>query len=257
MRDIRKLVLLAVMALAATAIAAPAALAQSNPENHETLELRNKATGAHCPAVTKPTAHTVAGGCFTHTKSQGEWEFRKHVFGIESHFTSCEVEFYERLNEDGEGYMLHQSFSHPSCVRRPCQEPSPETEPTPWPAHLDELHKPGVNGETGLTSPIGGHTEILTFNFCVEPIGGGTDETCEIDVAFNQTATPSQYEGGGAGSEMASHGISGFRCEIVGHYITEHIPVGQQGREENLVGGQQEGEITITHLLNENKAENP
>jgi hypothetical protein len=253
----RQLLLLAIMALAVTAIAAPAALAQSNPENHETLEAVNAATLVHCPAITKPTTHTVSGGCLIHAKSQGEVELRKHVFGIESHITSCENEFWGRLNEDAEGYITHQLLSHASCVRQPCKEAG-ESTPTPWPAHGDEVHKPGVNGETGVASPIAGHTEVLTTNFCIEPIGGGADETCEIDVAFNQTATPNQYEFGGAGTEMASHGISGFRCELVGHWITEHIKDGSaQGKEENMANGQQEIEVKVTHLANENKAENP
>jgi hypothetical protein len=259
MRNVRRLVLLAIMALAAAAIAAPAALAQSNPENHETLEAFNEKTQVHCPAVMKVN-HVVSGGCLIHATSNGEVELRKHVFGIESHIATCENEFYGRLNEDAEGYILHQKLFHAGCVRQPCVEAG-EPEPTPWPAHGDELHQPGVDGETGVTSPIAGHREVLTTNFCVEPVGGGADETCEIDVAFNDHADvgkPHEYEFGGSGVEMASHGISGFRCEVVGHWTTEHIENGTAaGKEENLANGQQEIEVDVNHLPNENKAENP
>jgi hypothetical protein len=248
MRNARRL-LPAVMVLAVTAIAAPAAFAQSNPENHETLEVLKEPPLDHCPAVSK-LVHTATGGCLIHVKSNGEIELRKHVFGIESHISAgCEWEFWARLNEDAEGAIIHQKLvPHPSsCIRQPCKEAG-EPSPTPWPIHLDEGHVPGVDGETGI--PAG---EWITFNFCVEPVGGGADESCEMSVPFNEIAgSPHQYELGNA-VEISSHGISGFRCELVGHWLSEAV----NQTLENVPGGEAETKVEIRHIPFENKAEVP
>jgi hypothetical protein len=252
MRNVRKLLLLAIMALTAAAIAAPAALAQSNPENHETLEITNEVTGQHCPAVTK-LPHQSTGGCLIHAKSNGPVELRKHVFGIESHITTCENEFWGVVNEDAEGSIIHQVLTGANCQREACREDG-EPERTPWPAHGDELHKVSPpRGETGLVTPVAGHTEILTTNFCVVPLNMSGNESCEIDVPFNQTATTHEYEFGDAAVEMASHGVSGFRCELVGHWRTEHV----NGTLENIPGGRAEVKVEVKHVEAENKAENP
>jgi hypothetical protein len=251
MCNLRKLLLLTVMAVAATAVvAAPTAFGQ-NLENHETLEVLKEPTLGHCPAVTKPTSHTTSGGCLIHVKSTGEVEVRKHIFGIESHIGRCENEFWGRLNEDGEGYVIHQKLiPHPDglCVRQPCTEPG-ESVPTPWPAHGDEGHVPGVDGETGV--PAG---EYLVFTFCFEPIGGGSDESCEVSAPFNAVGGAGHnYEFGNVGAEIPGHGTSGFRCELVGHWQTEAV----NGTLENLLGAEPETKIEIRHLTNENKAEVP
>jgi hypothetical protein len=250
MRNLRKLLLLTVMAVAAAAVVAPTAFGQ-NLENHETLEVLKEPALGHCPAVTKPTPHTTAGGCLIHAKSTTEVELRKHVFGIESHIARCENEFSGRLNEDGEGYVIHQKLiPHPDglCDRQPCIEPFPETEPTPWPAHGDEGHVPGVDGETGV--PAG---EYLIVNFCVEPVGGGGDETCEVSVPFNTVGGVGHDYEVGDGVEIPGHGTSGFRCEVIGHWQTEAV----NGTLEDEPGGEAETKIEIRHLANENKAEAP
>jgi hypothetical protein len=239
MRNARKLVLLAVMALAAMALTAPTAFGQLQ-EDHETLELKNTTTGVHCPAVNMANK---SGGCLIHAKSEPTQgvELRKHVFGIESHITTCDNEFTGRVNEDAEGYIGHQLLTGASCVRQPCKVDGVTTE---WPAHGDEAHKDTVPkaGETGVL-PSHGHREVLTVTFCVEPIGGGADESCETSVPFNQTvAGKAEF---GTGEEIAGHGFSGFRCELIGHWETEHTssPEGVPPL------------ITITHVGCENKAE--
>jgi hypothetical protein len=240
MLNTSKLLLLAVAMLVTAAIVTPAAFAQSNPENHETLEFTNESFGGHCSAVTKPTAHTVSGGCLFHGAG-GTAELRKHVFGIESHITTCGAEFHGRVNEDAEGVMVNQTFSGASCNRQPCQEAG-EAGPTPWPVHGDEAHNVGIDGESGL-SPVDSHREFLTVTFCVEPIGGGADESCEIDFAANQVGATHASEYGGA-NESPAHGVSGYRCEIVGHWTTE-------------TGGAGEINPVVIHLPNENKTEVP
>jgi hypothetical protein len=196
MRNARKVLLLAVMALAAMAFAASTASAQS-------LELTDEATGAHCPAVTL-NGTDVDGGCLTHATSESAIELRKHVFGIESHITSCNNEFAGRVSEDAQGYIFEQVLSGAGCARQACK---PTGEGTPWAASGAENTGTGAQG-------------FLTTDFCVEPVGGGTDETCEIDVPFNAYSNQHRQEYGQAG-EMSSHGISGFRCELVGHWNSE------------------------------------
>jgi hypothetical protein len=240
----RRLLSLAIMTLVVTMIDVPVVLAQSNPENHETLEVTREPTGVHCAAVLKPTAHAVAGGCLIHATSVFTVELRKHVFGIESHITSCNNEFSGRINEDAEGYIIEQHFAGASCQRQPCIETG-ESAGTPWPVHGDEAHNPGVDGETGVASPVIGHTEVLTTNLCVEPVGGGADESCEVDIPFNQTGAPHIHElGFDSITELSGHGISGFRCELVGHWISENSGVG-------------EVRIEAIHIQVENKAEVP
>lgn len=231
MRNARKLMLFAVMALAAMALAAPAAFGQA--EGIETIEITNETgANAHCPVLT-PTG----GGCLIHATSEGPVELRKHVFGIESHITSCENEFWGRVNEDGEGRITHQQLTDPSCQRQPCKVSGVST---PWPAHGDEGEGP---------APIEG-TEKLTTVFCVEPLGGGTDESCEIEVPFgtedNTLPADHEYEFGHS-LEIPGHGVGGFRCELVGHWHTEVGPAGAQMREENQLSGEEEVAIEVTH----------
>lgn len=242
MRNVRKLLLLAAMALAAVGLSVPAAFGQVQ-ENHETLEILD-GQGNHCPAVNMATH---SGGCLIHATSETNVELRKHVFGIESHITSCTHELWGRSNEDAEGWITSHNFiGGPSCVRQPCKVSGVSQE---WPAHADEGHVVGVDGETGV--PAG---EWGTVTFCVEPVGGGTDESCEIDIPANQAgAGLAEF---GQVTEMAGHGFSGFRCELIGHWNTEH-GVGDDENEENLPGAESEDEITIVHLANEDKAETP
>jgi hypothetical protein len=243
MFNARKLLLLAFVAAAAITIAAPTSFGQSNPENHETLEFVNEPLGTHCGALSKPTAHTVSGGCLIHATSNGSVELRKHVFGIESHITNCSAEFQGRVNEDAEGFMINQVLSGINCQRQPCKEAG-EAGPTPWPAHGDEAHDPGIDGETGV-SAVSGHTEIMTTVFCAEPVGGGADESCELVLPVNQIPSTHTAEyGAAAPTELTPHGVSGYRCEMVGHWTTE-------------TGGAGEVNVAVPHIADEDQAESP
>jgi hypothetical protein len=240
MLNIRKLLLLAVMAIAATVISVPAAFGQS--ENHETLEYLQEASAQHCPAVSKPTAHTVSGGCLIHATSEGGVELRKHVFGVETHLTSCSNEFHGRVNEDAEGFIINQVLSGAGCARQPCKEAG-QAGATPWPAHGDEAHRVSPPaGETGVLS-VANHREVMTSSLCIEPIGGGADETCEVDFPANQVGGTHAGEYGDA-AELTSHGTGGFRCEVVGHWNSE-------------TGGAGESSVVVSHIAQENKAETP
>jgi hypothetical protein len=190
--------------LAVTAFLAVAALA---PTASAEVEGYSEPDDQPCPSVTT-TGTDVNGGCLMHIASEDTVELRKHVFGIESHITRCESEFMTRIAQNADGYAFEPQLSTGStgtCTREACAESAGES--TPWPVSANE------------GTPIEG-TEYMTVNFCVEPIGGGTDESCEIDIPFQSSETDHSIEFGHA-SEIPGHGISGFRCELVGHWSNE------------------------------------
>lgn len=234
MRNVCKPLILAALAVAALTTMAPAAFGQLE-EAHETLELRSETTGNHCPVVT-PTA----GGCLVHATSEGAVELRKHVFGIESHITTCNVEAWGRTNEDAEGYVLHHKLTGAGCTRQPCDGDG--NGPDLWHGHGDETTLEG-------TAPIEGD-EKVEIVLCVEP-AGGVDESCELEVPVNETATNHQYEFGH--SELPGHGVSGFRCEPIGHWQTEQT----EGFLENNSNLQKENIIEAVHLPTAAKPEVP
>lgn len=206
-----KLPVIAAVVTAMMAVAASSASAQ-------TLEITNEDTGLHCPAVSV-TGTDVNGGCLGHAASESV-EIRKHVFGIESHITTCNLEFHGRVNEDGGGQATEQAFSGASCQRQACKVGA---EAQPWPVQGVEVLGTG---------------EILTATFCIEPLGGGSDETCEIDLPLSQ-APPDHTVELGAATELSAHGVSGFRCELVGHWVSE-----TGGTHD----GDPEGDLVLAHL---------
>jgi hypothetical protein len=195
MRLARKLMLLATMAIAAMALAAPSAFGQND------VEVTNEATGAHCGtlATTPCSAHGVSTGSVTLTA---------HVFGAESVQTVCNNEFTLQTDEDGNGRLINQNLSGASCTRQPCRDA--DNNVLPW------------NG-TGAETAVG--VLRLTVNFCVEPIGGGSDTTCELEVPIKHSGGHA-YEFGtkdakGNPVEIACHGTAGFRGEVTGHWVSE------------------------------------
>jgi hypothetical protein len=228
MRSFRILALLVTAALAAMALTASAVSAQVGPDLEITDEENNNVP---CPPVTI-VGTDVEDGCLIHANSESGnlVELRKHVFGIESHITKCNNEFFGRVDSHAEGYIYEPVLSGPDCTREPCKVNGSETgESIPWQAHGKE----GGGSET---------REILTVNFCLEGImQGGAEEHCEIEIPFEQEAGSGlhDYEFGHNG-EIASHGVSGFRCEIIGHWHTEWI--NGQGHD-----GDQETEVKVRH----------
>jgi hypothetical protein len=190
--------LLASATMVALALAGPVA------SSHGDIDVYNKDDLMPCPAVTT-SGTDVNGGCLAHATSESGVTIRKHVFGIESQIAVCNSEFHMRVGEGGTGYLLEQQLSGASCTREACNEAAGES--TPWPFTANE------------GSPVEG-TEYLTTTFCVEPIGGGTDESCEIDLPFQHNTSDLSIELGHS-TELPSHGITGFRCELVGHWATE------------------------------------
>lgn len=187
--------------------------------------IKDEATGIPCPGGSIGGTD-VNGGCLLHGVSEGNVEFRKHTFGIESHITNCNLEYSARLDSAGDGFMTEQVLSGASCSRRACIASG--NEPTPWGFESYEGAAPG---------PLQEGTEYMDLHFCIEPPGGGTDETCAIAVPFQSYSNPHRLEYGHAG-EMGWHQPTGFFCELIGHWTTD---VG--GTHD----GQPEQEVIVIH----------
>jgi hypothetical protein len=201
MRNFQTLRLAISTVLATSALAVSASSAQA-------VEVTSEAPAGHCSAVGL-SGTDVDGGCLFHLTSESPIELRKHVFGVETHVTSCANEFAGRYSEAGEGYLLEQVLSGSSCQRRPCKPG--DIEAAPWPVHV---HGPPLAVEVVL---------------CVEPLVGGTDETCEIDIPLQSYSNQHRQEYGST-TEIPSHGTTGFRCELIGHWNSE-------------VGGAHDGQV--------------
>jgi hypothetical protein len=193
MRNFKALVRLASIVI--TVIVAAVA-----PRAAQAIEVTDEATGNHCSAMTL-TGTDVDGGCLFHLASEAPIQLRKHVFGIETHVTSCSTEFAGRYDEAGEGYLLEQVLSGSGCQRRPCRPG--DIEAAPWPVHL--------HAGTPITAEV---------TLCVKPLVGGSDETCEIDIPLHPYSNQHRQEYGST-TEMPSHGTPGFRCELIGHWNSE------------------------------------
>jgi hypothetical protein len=205
----------------AAAVAALLALAAGSA-SAQTLEIKTEAANpAHCPAVTL-SGTDVDGGCLGHAEGINI-ELRKHVFGVESHITRCNNEFHGRMNEDASGYVFEQILTNPSgggtCARQPCKDGAGEA--IPWAA-------------TGSEGASLEGNEYMTTNYCVEPVGGGTDEFCEIDVPG---APVGSHDGeAGHATEMSAHGVSGYRCELIGHWVNETGDTHDGNPEQSIEG---------------------
>jgi hypothetical protein len=238
MRNVRKLVLLAAAAIAAMAVAATSASAQS-------LTVTDEATGNPCGSVSNTFGGTdgtnVSGGCLIHATSEATVErngveLRKHVFGIESHITECNNEFHGRVGTNGTGYIYEQHLTGANCARRACNEAT-EREGTPW-GNYDIINAPGSPSPAqGLesNSTAEGNDKEMTIRFCVESNSGTGKEDCTIEVPFEQTGHTTEF---GHEHEIPGTGIAGFRCELIGHWVTEI-----DGSEDGVA----EQEVLVTH----------
>jgi hypothetical protein len=157
MRIARKLFLLALVAVAAMAFAASTASAQGIEVLHE------DAPGQpHCgDGITQE-------GCLIH--AEGEILLGGHVFGIEATVSNCHVEMEAHIEGDGgisvESVVLTDHPGVDDCVRQPCQ--------LPWLGNGEEDDPEGSG-------------EVVHAIFCIEPVGGGTDQVCDVEVPLATT----------------------------------------------------------------------
>jgi hypothetical protein len=216
MRIARKLTLLAMLALAAAALAAPSAFAQTEPlvhnqnpqiivqaEVHGTTDT-NCSEVAPSPAPV-PSPLISAGGCITHASATSV-QLWAHLSagGTEVLVSNCDFEFDMRIDSAGEGYLTHQEFTAPtsggggSCTRRACGQVTPPTsEGRAWSFFMRESEP----------AP----TERLTFLFCTEPIAGGAASHCEVTIPIEE---PSAHAYRFVMTDVSGHGTFFPHCEF-------------------------------------------
>jgi hypothetical protein len=229
MRLARKLVLLAMMAIAAMAVVAPSAFAQNEPLVHNQdpqAEVRAEPGGGLCPAVTPappapatPEVFTTGGGCRLHITGP-DIVLTAHVFGIESTDSTCDVEFDMRVDGQGEGYLSHFEFTptasgQGTCTRRACHQSEAGTPP---PTGQSEGRPWGFWGREVATGAIN-----ITALFCVEPRGNpnGAETHCQIVLPLTEIANHHYRV---VGNDTPCAGTAGFRGEITGTLEAEEPP---------------------------------
>jgi hypothetical protein len=242
MRIARKLTLLAMLAIAATALAAPSAFAQFEPELHNQTpriivqQEVHAGTDLACPIVTPtpPPALSplvTAGGCRSHYSAPNV-ALSAHLTagGTEVVVSTCNVEFDIRLDAAGEGYIAHQEFTQGTvgtCTKRACAQPTPPTgEGRAYTVYLQETEVAGQ-----------GPREAAVALFCTENLDGTGLAHCEVTVPLAQTATH-RYQFNAA--DVSGHGTAFPHCELTGLF-TEEATLGTTGE------GQLEQRVEIRH----------
>jgi hypothetical protein len=193
MRIARNLALLAMLALAATGLASPAALAQdTEPELHNQTPRLLVAQEAHgapdvaCPAVTPsppptPSPLVTTGGCRLHVASGAVGLLTHDFMGVEYLVGGCTMEFDVRIDSAGEGWLSHQEFANsggagvPGCGLRACGQPNQTGEGRAYSFYLREAEAVGPAREAG------------TFLMCFLD-SGGVSRHCEFTFPMSQPA---------------------------------------------------------------------
>jgi hypothetical protein len=238
MRIARKWMLLAVLAIAATALAAPSAFAQTEPELHNqgariaaSQEIHGAADAA-CPAVTpnppvavSPTS--TAGGCRIHASGPNV-ALVAHLTagGTEVTVGSCNVEFNLRVDPDGEGWISHQEFTPGTvgtCSRRSCGQLTPPTsEGRAYTAYMQEREIAGQ-----------GPREEAVVLFCTENLDGTSPGHCEITVPMS---SPALHRYRFTAQDVSGHGTLFPHCELTGVFDQEAVlgTTGESQAEQNV-----------------------
>ena len=235
MRIARKLTLLAMLALAAIALAAPSAFAQVEPELHNQAPRLIAAQEVHaaadvaCPAVspTPPVAVSplvTSGGCRVHYASVGTVPLTAHLSagGTEVQLSNCNVEFDIRIDAAAEGWVTHQEFTGGAdCTRQACGQPTPPTgEGRAYSFHMEEVEPPA-------------RTEQVQVLFCVEPIGQTAPSHCEVTLPMAQ---PTTHRYRFTAADTSGHGAAFPHCELTGVFEPEAAlgTTGEAQAEQNI-----------------------
>jgi hypothetical protein len=225
MRNTRNLALHAMLAIAATALVAPSAFAQTEPELHPqapriaaSQEIHG-AADAVCPPVTpnppvavSPTS--TAGGCRGHISGPNV-ALIAHLSagGTEVTVSTCDFEFDLRIDPDGEGWFSHHEFTPGTvgvCSRRACGQLTPPTsEGRAWTVYLQETEVAGQ-----------GPRESMTFLFCTENLDGTSRGHCEITLPMSQ---PSLHRYRFIANDAQGHGTAFPHCEWTGTFDEEAV----------------------------------
>jgi hypothetical protein len=238
MRTVRKLTLLAMLAIPATALAAPSALAQTEPELHNqaprllVAQEVHAATDVTCPAVTpspppNPGPLVTVGGCRGHyTASSVVLSAHLTAGGTEVVVSTCDVEVDVRGDSAGEGYVAHQEFTQGAvgtCTRRACGQVTPPT---------SEGRAYTFYGQETEVAGQGPREEAIVL-FCTEDLANPVAAHCEVTIPFTQIATH-RYRG--TANDVSGHGAVFPHCELTGTFDQEAAlqTTGEAQAEQNV-----------------------
>lgn len=214
MRNESRLTLLAMLAITASVLAAPSALAQTTePLAHDQTPLLvvqqeiHAASDATCAAVTPspppvPAPLLTSGGCRVHIASIGNVVFVDHLSagGTESITAICTIEMDMRIDTSGEGYFTHQELTGTECVKRPCGQVTPPTgEGRAWSFYSQEQE---VFPREAMTVPI-----------CLEPLNMTAPIHCEIVMEITEATTHRHQL---VANDASGHGGALPHCEVDG-----------------------------------------
>ncbi|HYJ00291.1 MAG TPA: hypothetical protein VEX36_11540 [Thermoleophilaceae bacterium] len=224
MRIARKLTLLATMAIAAAALAAPPVLAQAEPELHVsvprlvTVQEIHAATDTACPATAPqpapvPSPIATTGGCRQHyTAPSMVLVSHLSAGGVEVTVSDCSIEFDMRLDAAAEGWISHQELTGPAnvCTRKACGQITPPTsEGRAWTVYLKEIEVAGQ-----------GPMEQMVVLICTEDLATPGASHCEVTIPMSQAA-PHRYRFTAA--DVIGHGPAFPRCELTGTFDREAV----------------------------------
>jgi hypothetical protein len=225
MRLVRKLTLLAILAIAATALMAPAASGQE-PLMHDQmpgLQAFSEPGGNPCPAVVQFAGGT-AGGCRLHITGTNVAFIGHMVGGVEAVNARCTIEVTARVDASAEGFFTHAEMTDSPmgvCNRQPCGFVEGQLEGRPWAFYAKE---------------VAAGVESLTALFCVQD-PAGTQRHCELDFGLVEPANH-RY---GLNVPAAGGSCHGVLREMTGSWGVEVDP-GQTGEDEA------EQQVEINHV---------
>ncbi|HYI99604.1 MAG TPA: hypothetical protein VEX36_08020 [Thermoleophilaceae bacterium] len=242
MRTARKLTLLAILAITATALAAPLAFAQVEPELHNQAPRMLVAQEIHagadiaCPAVTptpppSPGPLVTAGGCRGHyTADNVVLSAHLSAGGTEVVISSCNVEFDVRGDSAGEGYVAHQEFTQGTsgtCARKACGQVTPSTsEGRAFTVYGQETEVAGQ-----------GPREAAVVLFCTEDLVNPVPSHCEVIAPITQGSTHRYTV---TANDVSGHGTAFPHCELTGTF-------NQEAALQTTGEGQLEQNVEIRH----------
>jgi hypothetical protein len=193
MRFARKLVLLAVMALAALALSASTAMAQ------EDVEIQTEPGGDHCsePCQIHVTSVTPSSlGAFV-----GETQVQV--------ISSCTDEFLATLDEDGEGFIHTYEnnkgqIGGEACTRQNCDDAGDDE--SEWDTHLSEAAGAGN----------------ANVRFCLETAPGAANVHCTANIAITEDVSVTHRYVFNAVNEHCGFVSPGVEVRLNGQWATEN-----------------------------------
>lgn len=222
MRNLHKMMLLAVVTMAALTSSAPTASGQQHPGYHHsiaTVELTNESTGQHCSNLILLSGHEPVVGvtCTLHLTSVGAQVLYLHNGLAEVPFSSCSSEFEAVFHGTGEGFIYNHVLAPEGgvCGREPCDEAGAP----------GEVHE-NIASPVELFEAFDGSGLKLGVRFCLyaHRVGseGGAGLVCHVilNVAREehsyQVSTLAHDGGGNGGAQCEALPI-----ELVGSWVTD------------------------------------